>query len=369
MSSNYYDILGVDKKCSKDDIKKKYRSLAMKYHPDKNPGDKSAEDQFKKITEAYEVLSDENRRKQYDMFGTDRLKNSRRSDPRDFYSHFQDDNGFHDLDDLFEELKNRSGGFGGNRNRNRRSRVTAEKDIEMVCKISLQNALKGGKIPMQYDRVIICKDCQGFGGSTEGACSHCNGRGSISQQFDSNIFVRQTCPHCRGSGEYRKTCKKCNGQGYNKERVKISISVTSGVSKLSKLRIKGKGNTVPYRDNFITGDLFVVINFPESENNISVKNGNIFVNITVPVYKMINGDKIKIDLGYKQIELQLDPHKESGYEYNIEDEGARKGRSLFVKVFPSFPKNELEEVKRKKIAKLLRESYGEKDSIVKPSSY
>lgn len=246
---DYYEILGVSKDASQDEIKKAYRKLALKYHPDRNPGDKSAEESFKEASEAYEILSDPEKRKVYDQFGHEGMKSSFGRggfDMNDFYRHHQSD-----LGDLFSQIFGDGlfdGIFGGGgqsafRRRDPSGPVDGS-DLRFDLEIDLKEAVFGADKTIKISRLEACKSCKGTGcepGTGRKKCLRCGGSGQVgvTQGFFS---IRQTCPNCRGSGQViEKPCKNCSGQGRVNAEKTLKIHIPPGVDTGSRLRIHGEG--------------------------------------------------------------------------------------------------------------------------------
>lgn len=359
---DYYEILGVSKTATPEEIKKKYRKLALKYHPDQNQGNKDTEEKFKEISRAYEVLSDPQKRSYYDQFGVeDPSRMNRQSYPPGF-------NNVSDLEDLMNEMFNGQRGQGGQgfSQSRRRHTIRINPDIRVTCRISLVNAIQGGKIAIQYDRNIACEQCKGNGHTQVDVCNKCNGQGYLASQIQPNVFVKQSCPSCGGAGSSHIPCEKCNSNGFSKEKIKINVKIPAGVGHMQALRIKEKGNAVYENDKAKNGDLFVVIDYPTSENGITVEYGNIYCSVNIPIDKIIANDSVDIDLGFKKIQLQLD--NVSRNQYCIADGGIKNGKNAYIEVFPELPKNNTSEEEREKLVKLWREIYGETASIVKPKT-
>jgi molecular chaperone DnaJ len=204
---DYYEVLGVSKNTPKEDLKKAYRKLAMKYHPDRNPDDEAASEKFKELSEAYEILSDDQKRQAYDQFGHDGL------DQR-----FGQNGGFQggSFNDIFGDVFGDIFG-GGSRSQNQPRRGS---DLEYRIEVSLEDAIKGKEVKMSIPRKISCKSCNGTGaknGTAMKTCSHCNGQGQVrvSQGFFS---VQQTCPVCKGRGTViEEHCPDCQGTGFRQE--------------------------------------------------------------------------------------------------------------------------------------------------------
>lgn len=273
MSQDYYELLGVSRSSSKDEIKKAYRKLAIKYHPDKNPGDKEAEEKFKEISHAYEVLSDPKKKQMYDQYG------SAAFEPGGMGSAGMGGGaggGFHDPFDIFREVfggaAGGQGGFGGGifddffGGGGAQSGVQRGHDLRYDVEITLEEAAKGIEKEIKYRRPISCNSCDGSGaekGSKKTTCSTCGGHGQVvtSRGFFS---VRQTCPTCQGAGTYfEKPCKSCSGEGRKKETSTLTIKIPAGVETGSKLRSAGNGEAG--LQGGPAGDLYVVIHVQEHE--------------------------------------------------------------------------------------------------------
>ncbi|MBR4742379.1 MAG: molecular chaperone DnaJ [Desulfovibrio sp.] len=248
---DYYEVLGVSRSANDDELKRAYRKLAMKYHPDHNPGDKEAEAKFKEAAEAYEVLRDPDKRERYDRFGFAGVQNGAAGfgSTDDIFSHFGDIFG-----DLF-------GGFG-------RSTSNAQEgaDLRYNLTISFEQAAKGDKITLTLPKHITCPDCQGSGaapGSRPETCKHCNGTGQIrrSQGF---FQISMPCPVCHGEGKIIvKPCPHCKGNGTIMDSRKLEITIPAGVDTGTRLRVRGEGE--PGIHGGPAGDLYVVITVEEDE--------------------------------------------------------------------------------------------------------
>ncbi|MDI6703751.1 MAG: molecular chaperone DnaJ [bacterium] len=252
---DYYELLGVSRDASIDEIKSAYRKLAKKYHPDKNPGDKTAGEKFKEIAEAYEVLSDPNKRAQYDRFGHEGVKSSFGTGGFTWadFTHFGDV----DLEDVFGDFF--SGGgifesfFGGHKREKRGA------DLRYNLEIELKDAYFGYEKEISIPRRERCNACGGSGaavGTGKTTCYACQGSGQTRQNVGF-FSVSQTCPQCKGSGQVIKTpCRVCKGEGRVRKVRNITVKIPPGVDSGSKLRIQGEGEQVP---GGVSGDLYVVI--------------------------------------------------------------------------------------------------------------
>lgn len=371
-NKDYYAILEVEKTASPDDIKKSYRKLAMKYHPDKNHS-KDAESKFKEINEAYEVLSDEKKRAYYDQYGVaDNNRsggfNSNFRDPREAFSHFSR---FFGEDDEVSQMFFNMRSDLSSRNIRIRQR-TINPDLRVICNIPLKDAIRGADIVVEVSRALACDSCQttGFDTSKEPeTCPNCKGQGMRVGQVQGNIIIQQSCGNCGGSGRKLHACTKCNGNGYSESKETISVKIPKGLPPMTSLRLKNKGN-ITYQGNYkIEGSLFVVVDYPSEEDGIAMKDGELYATVRVPFNLMIAGDKIKVNfLNIKKIVFNLDSSKPSGYQYAIKDGGVESGKSAYIKVFADFPQNKISEDDRQKLIKVMREIYGDTPTTFKPES-
>lgn len=250
MNKDFYEILGVARDADNDTIKKAYRKMAMQFHPDKNPGNKEAEDKFKECARAYEVLSDPEKRSRYDRFGHQGV---------DGMGHGSG-HPFHDVGDIFEAFGDIFGDFFGSSQggRSRRSRGGHGSDLRYILEIELTDVLNGVQKPISFECEDNCKECSGTGaqpGTHPETCSTCGGRGQVvrSQGFFS---MATTCPKCHGQGTIVKSpCKKCKGRGRTVVERKLLVTVPAGVDNGTQLRMTGEGE--PGRPGGVLGDLYV----------------------------------------------------------------------------------------------------------------
>ncbi len=295
---DYYEVLGVNKNASPEELKSAYRKLAVKYHPDKNPDNKSAEDKFKEASEAYGVLSDKSKKENYDNFGHAAFENGGGSQ-----GGFGGFSGA-DFSDIFEDF---FGDFGGGRrsSRNRNSNNRGS-DLRYDLSISLEEAYEGKKQNIQFSTTEKCNSCKGNGskpGSSPSRCSYCGGNGRV--RSNQGFFtVQQTCPQCAGSGEeITDPCSDCNGQGNTQASKKIAVTIPKGVDDGTRIRLAGKGEAG--MRGGASGDLYLFINvkshelFKRSEINlffefpISITDAALGATIEIPT---IDGKKAKIKI-------------------------------------------------------------------------
>ena len=351
-SENYYDVLEAKAEDDAKTIKKNYRSLAMKYHPDTNKDDKNSEDKFKKIAEAYEVLSDEQKRAAYDRMGHERFTNPNASR--------REGRGDVNLDDLMNHMWSQN--FRGQR------RPSVQSEIKVACRISLKDAITGGEIGMRYERSIACEKCHGQGHLKKGTCSTCNGTGTINQQIQENMYIKAMCGHCNGTGSKLVACAACGQSGYKKKVTKLNVKIPEGVSKEAVLKVSKKGNVVFNQGKKVEGSLHIVIDYPSTEDGVTLNNGHIYLSVQTTIDRMLAEDKIVADLGFKEVEFKLNSKNPSGHEYKVLNCGSKKGKHLFIKVFADFPKNSVDEKDREKLVNVWREVYGKSNTTVKPST-
>ncbi len=256
---DYYEVLGVKKNASADDIKRAYRRMAMKYHPDKNPDDKSAEAKFKECAEAYEVLSDPEKRQRYDQFGHEGLRGMGMRDYahirwQDIGSIFEDMFGFGDFADIF--------GMG----RRRRTGPARGYDLETAVDLTLNDVAKGVEKTIEFTRQDICPECTGSGsakGTSPGRCPSCGGSGQVTRGGGFFQMV-STCPQCRGTGQViTNPCKKCKGTGRVPRKRVANIKIPAGVHEGQGVRVGGEGE--PGRKSGPRGDLYCYIRIKPHE--------------------------------------------------------------------------------------------------------
>ncbi len=256
---DYYEVLGVAKSASADELKKAYRKLAMKYHPDRNPGDKEAEEKFKEASEAYEVLSDDQKRSMYDQYGHDGMKNAFGGGGFDFGRDFTHGA---DLNDILNQFFGGGFGFGGG-GHSRRADPTAPQrgeDTEMSIHLTFEDAIFGTTTQVRVHAAVACEACQGTGaakGTKRETCDRCHGSGQIQQAGGGFFgFFAQTCPKCGGTGTLIKNpCKKCGGDGFVAANETIDVTIPAGIDSGMSLRIGGKGNAGI--NNGPRGDLYL----------------------------------------------------------------------------------------------------------------
>ena len=280
---DYYEVLSVDKTADADEIKRAYRRLAMKYHPDRNPGSAEAEERFKECAEAYEVLSDDNKRKVYDRYGHEGLRRGAGGTAAHDFSRMNVEDIFSMFNDIFGGGGGGGGGgFGGGaRARAGRRAVARGYDLETEVEITLKDALTGLDTDVEFTRLDVCETCSGSGarpGTTPEQCQTCAGQGVVIQSGMGGMFRMQTaCPTCRGRGRIvRDKCDACAGKGRVPKSRKLTVKIPPGISEGQAMRIQGEGEPPPPEASpegqGIRGDLHVVVRV--REHDLFVREGD-----------------------------------------------------------------------------------------------
>jgi molecular chaperone DnaJ len=313
-----YATLGVDRKASDEEVKKAYRKLARQYHPDRNPGDAEAEERFKEIQAAYDVLSDPAKRKQYDQVGP------RVFSGRDGTGGFNFDFGGNvgdlgDLGDLFGGL------FGNARTRtSRRGSPRGERgrDVEVAVSVSFEDSLKGvtTKVPVELE--AVCSTCNGSGaepGTSPVVCPECRGRGVIAEN-QGFFALSQTCPRCRGSGTVvEKPCRKCHGSGRERRTKRYTVKIPAGVKDGTRLRLKGKGE--PGFGGGPPGDLYVVAHVPPSPL-FQRRGDDLVIDVPVTYAEAALGATVEVPTTEGAISLKVPAGSQDGKLLRVRARGA-----------------------------------------------
>ena len=349
--TDYYELLQVSKNDSDATIKKAYRKLAMKYHPDRNPDNKEAEDKFKTINEAYEVLSNKEKRAIYDQYGKAGLDGQGRG-------------GFGgggvDMDDImsmFNSAFGGGGGFGGGARRGSNQKYPL--DFEINLNLKFQEAVFGVEKNIDITYKSACGDCKGSG-AKDGkldTCDYCQGQGQVYMRQGAMQFA-QTCPQCNGEGQKAKSkCKKCDAKGYRNKKDSVKIKIPEGVDNGNRLRVQGYGNEDKSGHR---GDLYVT--FRVQEDKHFIRNGNdIYIEVPVFFTQAILGETISIPALKGELELELKQSTKDKEQFIFEDEGIAdvhgggKGR-LVAQIQMILPKSINNE--QKELLEKLQESYG-----------
>lgn len=330
---DYYKLLNVSRDATAEEIKKAYRKMAVKYHPDKNPGDKAAEEKFKEVSEAYEVLKDPKKRESYDRFGHAAFQQGRAPGGAG--------GGFHDPFDIFREVFSGRGGgdegsnifddfFGGGRSSS--GHTTASKhgsDLRYDIEITLEEAASGIEKEIQYRHYVPCDHCHASGaepGSKKVTCSTCRGNGQVisSRGFFS---VRQTCPTCHGSGVMiEKPCSKCAGEGRFQETTKLKVKIPHGVDTGSKLRSSRAGEAG--FQGGTPGDLYIVIHVKKHEI-FERDDENLFCTIPIKFTLAALGGHIDVPTLSGKVSLKIPAGTQSGTSFRLKGHGMPSLRGAY----------------------------------------
>ena len=363
---DYYEVLGVDKSATADDIKRAYRKLAVKYHPDKNPGNKEAEEKFKEAAEAYSVLSDSDKKMKYDQFGHAGVDGA----GPDFSG------GFGNLNDILNDLfggafgggfggfSGFGGGFGGGQ---RRERVYRGRDIRVRVKLTLEEIAKGVEKEISIEKNVPCPDCGGRGARNSSdvkTCPACNGTGQVQRVVNSFLgqtVTYSTCQQCGGEGKIiSNPCHTCNGTGLVRQRETIKVKIPAGVEAGMQMTVQGEGHAA--KNNGINGDLLVVIEEQEHPD-FRREGSNLLYTKVISIVDAMLGCEVEIPCLDGKYKVKVEPGTQSGTVVRLRGKGLPSVNSygtgdLYVKIAVWIPK------KLTKDEKALFESMRHNDSIV-----
>ena len=316
---DYYEVLGVDKNATPEELKKAYRKLALQYHPDRNPGDKEAEEKFKEAAEAYDVLSNPDKKARYDQFGMAGMEGAYGQggmNMNDIFSQFGSIFG-----DLFGGgFTGFSGGFGGGSQR----RVLRGSNLRIKVKLTLEEIDRGCEKKIKVSKYVPCKTCGGSGakdGKTE-TCPHCHGSGVVTEVRRTILGQMQTqsaCPHCGGEGKIVKDkCRDCHGDGIVKSEEIITINIPAGVQDGMQLAMHGQGNAAPRGG--IAGDLIVLIEEQEHEL-FERQEANLYYNAFITFTQAAMGAAIEIPTLSGKVKIKVDAGTPSGRVVRLRGKG------------------------------------------------
>ena len=312
MSKDYYNILGVNKGASDDEIKKAYRKAAMQWHPDKNPGNPEAESKFKEAAEAYDVLSNPEKKSNYDRFGSSDSPFGGGNPFGQNYGH-----GFN-MDDIFSQFGDIFGNFGGRRSQKRQSRGS---DLRLKVTLNIQEILNGTTKEIKYKRPDKCRTCEGKGGTDVRECLACRGSGQrvvVQNTPFGQIRQETTCPDCSGSGKrIANVCGVCKGSGTESKEQVVDVEIPKGVAAGMQLTMQGFGN---YTRDGIAGNLIIIVDelrefyFKRDSNNIIIEKD-------ISVIDAILGTNIKVKTPHGDVPLTIEPGTEHGKKIRVHRKG------------------------------------------------
>ena len=369
---DYYEVLGVSKSADATEIKKAYRKLALKYHPDKNPGDKEAEEKFKEAAEAYDVLSNEEKKRRYDQFGHAGVGGAGQGG---FGGGMSMDDIFSQFGDIFGSFGGFSGfgGFGGGRSARRVNRGT---NLRVKVKMNLQEIATGIEKKIKVKKYVACQHCNGTGakdGKSYSTCSTCKGSGQVTRVQNTILGAMQTtstCPTCEGEGKIiNEKCTFCNGEGVLMSEEVISINIPAGVGEGMQLSLSGKGNAA--RRGGVNGDLIALIE--EEEHPELVRDGNdLLYNVFIGYPEAVLGETVEIPTIEGKVKVKIEAGTQPGKILRLRGKGLPdvngygKG-DLLAKVNVWIPKNlskdEKKLVEKMKEAEGFKPGSGDKKSI------
>ena len=349
-SKNYYDILGVNKNASDDEIKKAYRSLAKKYHPDLNPGNAEAAEKLKEVNQAYSVLSDKTKKQNYDSYGDE-------NGPQGFggfggggfgsgFSGFGG-GGFGDFGDIFSNIF--GGAFGGGSRSSRRANAqTQGADIQVKMKLSFVEAAFGCKKSINLNRSETCSHCKGTGaknGTDFTSCSKCSGTGTVRQAQNTpfgQVISEGVCPDCHGTGKkIKEKCPKCNGNGMTRENRNIEINIPGGISHDQVLTLRGQGEAG--RNGGPAGDMQILIQV-ENHKLLKREGYDVYVDVPISFTEALLGAKVKIPGINETLELTIPELTQTGTILTVKGKGTKilnknSYGDLYAKITVEMPKS------------------------------
>lgn len=316
---DYYEVLGVSKSATADEIKKAYRKKAIQYHPDKNPGDKEAEEKFKEAAEAYEVLSDEQKRAKYDRFGHEA--------PGGFGGHsgggFSMDDIFSQFGDIFGGGFGGFGGFGGGGQRG--PRTNRGSDLRVKVKLTLKDIANGVEKKIKLNKYVACSHCHGTGadgGTAYETCSTCKGSGATTRVVNTilgQMQTQSTCPTCNGEGKVIiKKCSHCGGEGIIRDEEVVTINIPAGVAEGMQLSMSGKGNAA--RHGGVNGDLLILVE-EEPDPELFRDDNDVVYNLLLSVSTAALGGSVVVPTIDGKAKVTIEPGTQPGKVLRLKNKG------------------------------------------------
>ena len=365
---DYYDVLGVDKSVSEDDLKKAYRKAAKKYHPDLNPGDEAAAESFKEVNEAYEVLSDKEKRARYDQFGHAGVDPNFGSGGGGYGSGFGGGFGdFGDLGDIFGSFF--GGGFGGGSRRSNPNAPRRGNDTSATVNLSFEEAAKGCKKTVKVTKIENCKECGGTGakkGTSPKTCPVCHGTGQVSATQRTPFGVMQTqkpCDHCRGTGKIiENPCNICNGKGRIRHTVEENIEIPAGIDDGQVINLRGGGDSGV--NGGPSGDLRINVNV--RPHPVFIRDGfDVYCEIPITFTQAALGAEITVPTLDGKVKFTIHEGTQPGDEFKLRGKGIQRlnysGKGdQYVKISVEIPKE---------LSKEQKEKLKEFDSIANDKNY
>jgi len=356
---DYYEVLGVDKSAGEREIKKAYKKLAMKYHPDRTQGDKGLEDKFKEIQEAYEILSDSQKRAAYDQYGHAGV------DPNRGGGGFGGGADFGDIfGDVFGDI------FGGGRG-GRQSRARQGSDLRYNLELSLEEAVRGKSVDIRVPTLVECDVCDGSGakkGSSPKTCPTCHGNGQV-QMRQGFFAVQQTCPTCSGKGKIiEDPCNSCLGHGRKEKTKTLNVKIPAGVDTGDRIRLSGEGEAG--ENGAPPGDLYVQVHV--REHDIFKRDGNnLYCEVPLSFTTAALGGELEVPTLDGKVKLKISPETQTGRMFRLRGKGVKSVRSgamgdLMCKVVVETPVNLSS--RQKELLQELEESMGKASSKHSPKA-
>jgi len=356
MAKDLYEILGVKKDATKEQVRKAYRRLARKWHPDVNPGNKEAEQKFKEISQAHDVLGEEKKRKLYDEFGEEGLQagfDAAKARQYKQWSTYQQAGAgmggqpfgrYHSYEDIFGDVF----GLGGEESGSRVRRSFAGRDIEHEMTIDLVQALKGFETELAMQKVASCSSCKGSGMDSQtklSPCATCGGSGRINVAQGPMQFTR-ACPNCKGHGQVGKPCPACGGSGRVMGAERLRVTIPKGVKEGSKVRVAGKGE--PGMDGGPPGDLYLIVHI--APHPLLTREGDdLHMEVPVTVREAMAGATVTIPTVDGEVNVKIPPGSQSGRILKLRGKGAANPKTkqkgdLLVKLVVKVPKTDDPEI-------------------------